>query len=502
MSLIIEDGVRSFLQAKWLLSALLAYIIWITAIYPFLLSPVKHIPGPWYARISKLPLGYATFQKRRTEYVTSILNRYGPVAVIAPDQIHTTDDVAMKAIYDKTAIKTSFYSSMGRWKGVTSTLGFLDYASAAPSRNNLIQCFQNKNLATLVENIQSHVEDFLKLIDEKTKKNEAVDGVVVFRLLALDIVTDVLWGERDRLLHNYQEDQSPIFIQRFHAFSTWNAMKSFIPGSDTYVKYLGNKKWKGLRDSCNDMDLTAKDALRRWEASKDDINREKDVLSMLQSMNNKAVAVPTEDIPAYMVEMLAAGSSTTSHTAAFACWLLARHPKVQDKLYKELSVTFGDRSKLDIRLAMDLPLLDGIIRETMRMYPMIPGPLERHLGKDLKISGYLVPKGVIASTSALNQGQLDSVYPQPNQWLPERWIDADERMKLNWIPFGTGCRSCPGSNLALTELKYMMAMIILNFISVVPDNMENDELHLADVFAAGSKSGHCWLKFERRVVEP
>lgn len=433
--------------------------------------------------------------------MTGILDRYGPIAVIAPDQVHTTDEAAMKSIYDKTATKTSFYSSMGRWKGVTSTLGFVDYASAAPSRNNLIQCFQNKNLANLVENIQSHVEDFLKLLDERAKSNEAVDGVVVFRLLALDIVTDVLWGEQDRLLHNYEEDKSPVFIQRFHAFSTWNAMKSFIPGSDTYVKYLGNKKWKGLRNDCNDMDITAKDALRRWEASKNDTNREKDVLSMLQSMNKgKAVAVSTEDIPAYMVEMLAAGSSTTSHTAAFACWLLARHKDVQDKLYEELSIAFEDRDNLDIRLAMDLPLLDGVIRETMRMYPMIPGPLERYIGKDLNISGYMVPKGVIASTAAMNQGRLDTVYPQPHQWLPERWIDADERMKLNWIPFGTGCRSCPGSNLALTELKYMMAMIVLNFTSVIPENMKDDnKLDLADVFAAGSKSGHCWLKFERRA---
>lgn len=469
-------------------------------IYPFLLSPVKHIPGPWYARISKLPLKYATFKKRRTGYVTSILDRYGPIAVIAPDQVHTTDEVAMKTIYDKTATKTPFYTSMGRWKGVTSTLGFVDYASAAPSRNNLIQCFQNKNLAALVENIQSHVEDFLKLLEGKAKTNETVDGVVVFRLLALDIVTDVLWGETDRLLSNYEEDKTPVFLQRFHAFSTWNAMKSFIPGCDTYVKYFGSKKWKGLRNDCNDMDITAKDALRRWEASKNETNREKDVLSMLQSMNkSKAVAVPTDDIPAYMVEMLAAGSSTTSHTAAFACWLLARNNGIQEKLYEELSVAFEDRKNLDIRLAMDLPLLDGVIRETMRMYPMIPGPLERYLGKDLSISGYTVPKGVVASTAALNQGQLDTVYPQPHQWLPERWIDADERMKLNWIPFGTGCRSCPGANLALTELKYMMAMIFLDFTSVVPEHMKDDKtLDLADVFAAGSKSGHCWLKFERR----
>lgn len=158
------------------------------------------------------------------------------------------------------------------------------------------------------------------LLERTAKNNEQVDVVVVFRLLALDIVTDVLWGEKDRLLNNYEENRFPSFLRRFHAFSTWNAMKSCIPRSDVSVRYFGSKKWKDLRDDCHDMDVTAKDALRRWEASKNIVNREKDVLSMLQSMNKtKASAVPTEGIPTYMVEMLAAGSSTTSHTAAFAC---------------------------------------------------------------------------------------------------------------------------------------------------------------------------------------
>ena len=387
---------------------------------------------------------------------------------------------------------------MGSWKGVTSTLGFVDYSSAAPSRNNLIQCFQNRNLAALVENIQSHVEDFLELLDSKAHDGQPVDGVVVFRLLALDIVTDVLWAEENRLLRSCKEDEAPDFLRRFHAFSTWNAMKSFIPGADLFVKYIGNKKWKTLRNDCNDMDVTAKEALARWKSSEAAACRQKDVLSMLQTMNKgNASAVPTEKIPAYMVEMLAAGSSTTSHTAAFACWLLTRHPEAQKRLRAELIEALPDRENFDIKRTTDLAFLDGVIRETMRIYPMIPGPLERHLGKDITIAGNLIPRGTIASTAAINQGQLETVYPQAQVWKPERWINADERMKLNWIPFGHGCRACPGANLALTELKYMLGLIFRNFEAIVPPGMEDDNLELADVFAAGLKSGSCWLKFRK-----
>ena len=89
---------------------------------------------------------------------------------------------------------------MGSWKGVTSTLGFVDYASAAPTRNNLIAIFQNKNLATLVENISSHIAEFCDKLHEKSTAGEDVDCIVLFRLLALDVVTDVLWGEKRTLL--------------------------------------------------------------------------------------------------------------------------------------------------------------------------------------------------------------------------------------------------------------------------------------------------------------
>ncbi len=419
--------------------------------------------------------------------------------MIAPDQVHTTDDVAMKTIYDRTSLKTSFYAQMGSWKGVTSTLGFVDYASAAPTRNNLIQCFQNKNLATLVQNIDSHVNEFIALLDRSAKEDKVLDGVVIFRLLALDIVTDVLWGEEITLLSNIS-DSTPDLLRRFHAFSTWNALKSFIPGADICVQLLGNAKWKRLRKDCSDMDVTAREALDRW-TNNEESRREKDVLSMLQAMNDAEDPkknLPSDHIPAYMVEMLAAGSSTTSHTAAFACFLLTRNIEAQNRLHKELDVEFPDAGNIDMKRMMDLDFLDCVIRETMRMYPMIPGPLERFLGKEITVAGLKVPVGVVASNAAYDQGRLDDVYPEPDQWKPERWLKADDRMKLNWTPFGYGARACPGSNLAMTELKYMIGAIFRRFKAVLPPAHEHDTLELSDVFAAGSKTGHVWLKFEER----
>ncbi|KAK3679202.1 hypothetical protein LTR78_000763 [Recurvomyces mirabilis] len=404
----------------------------------------------------------------------------------------------MKVIYNRQSLKTSFYAGMGSWKGVTSTLGFVDYRSAAPTRNNLIQCFQNKNLETLVENLSAHIGEFCDLI--RSKKGQDVDGIVLFRLLALYIVTDVLWGERKTLLSE-ESRRTPLFLRRFHAFSSYNATKSFIPGFDLYVRLFGTAKWKQLRQDCSDMDITAKEALKRWDEEGN--RRDRDVLSMLRSMDDaeeKGARLPSDHIPAYMVEMLAAGSSTTSHTATFACWQLTRHPEAAKRLQQELFDQFP--GEIQERKLMDLPYLDAVLRETMRLMPMIPGPLERYLPKDVTVDGIKVPAGVIASTAARDQGRLPNVYPEPGQWRPERWLNATEEMHLHWTPFGFGSRACPGSNLAMTELKYMIGILLRKFRVLEPRETAHRKasLDLWDVFVSSERSGQCWLRFEE--IEP
>ena len=150
-----------------------------------------------------------------------------------------------------------------------------------------------------------------------------------------------------------------------------------------------------------------------------------------------------------------------------------------------------------MRKSQDLPYLNAAIQETMRMWPMIPGPLERYLGAPITVNGLTVPSGVIASTAAYSQGRKEDVYKHANNWNPDRWLDANERMKLNWTPFGHGSRICPGSNLAMTELRYMLCAIFRNLRAVQPVGHEKEPIEMMDVFAAGTKSGVCWLKFDK-----
>ena len=94
------------------------------------------------------------------------------------------------------------------------------------TQNNLIQRFQNCNLDMLIDSMAFHITKFCNLLKSKLFNNETVNEVVVFCLLALDIVMDVLLGEGKRMLCSKHAGQMPVFLCCFHAFSSWNARKN------------------------------------------------------------------------------------------------------------------------------------------------------------------------------------------------------------------------------------------------------------------------------------
>ena len=141
-----------------------------------------------------------------------------------------------------------------------------------------------------------------------------------------------------------------------------------------------------------------------------------------------------------------AGSDTTANTAMFTSYELATHPELQAKLHKELVEAFPDSSKpLDIETLEKLPFLDGVCREGLRIHAPIPSFLETIAPEDgLQICGYSIPKGTIVGMQAYTNHRDPNVFPEPEDFVPERWLEPTVAMKLNFLPFSTGPRACIG----------------------------------------------------------
>lgn len=152
-----------------------------------------------------------------------------------------------------------------------------------------------------------------------------------------------------------------------------------------------------------------------------------------------------------------AGQETTSSTIAFAAYLLALHPDVQDKLRKEVDECMemhGPEPNLDV--VSRLKYLHCVAAETLRLYPPATR-LDRSAYDDYVLgdTGIKVPKNCPVVIPVYAMHRDPEFFPQPENFNPDRFSDenVDSIRPYTYLPFGAGPRNCIGMRLALQAVK-------------------------------------------------
>ena len=175
---------------------------------------------------------------------------------------------------------------------------------------------------------------------------------------------------------------------------------------------------------------------------------------------------------------LAAGHETTGIALTYALWSLSRDQILQSRLREELRsiplfVGVEHRySHPPLRILDSLPLLHAVVKETLRLYPPIPGQQPRRTNEESVIGGYSIPANVIVSASAFHLHKNAEVFPDPEEFRPERWIvknEEDERRVTEmgrWFwAFGSGPRTCLGRNFAALGMQKSSRLLALKLNS-------------------------------------
>jgi pentalenene oxygenase len=157
--------------------------------------------------------------------------------------------------------------------------------------------------------------------------------------------------------------------------------------------------------------------------------------------------------------LVIAGSETTGNTLAWACYLLAQHPEIQDRLHQEASQapSGGDAG----HEALDsLPFTRAVITETLRLYSPV-WVLPRRAAADVELGGYQLRTGsrMLFSPYALNRDAR--LHRDPARFDPDRWAAGYSRtqMRASFFPFGQGIRNCIGEGFAWAESMLLLSAI-------------------------------------------
>jgi cytochrome P450 len=168
-----------------------------------------------------------------------------------------------------------------------------------------------------------------------------------------------------------------------------------------------------------------------------------DILSMLLAAEHEDGSGMTDrQLRDELLTLLVAGHETTATALAWAVERLARHP---DKLERLAAETRAGEDRY----------LKAVVYETLRLRPVI-SLVNRTLKAPMRIGGYELPAGVKVVPSIYLVHRRPDVYPEPERFRPERFLDAPPGT-YTWIPFGGGVRRCLGGAFAQFEMEVVLA---------------------------------------------
>ena len=155
---------------------------------------------------------------------------------------------------------------------------------------------------------------------------------------------------------------------------------------------------------------------------------------------------------------------------SYTMYELSRAPDWQLALREELLTLAKPSDQSSAQRQANLPVLDAVVTETMRTRAPCPGPFPRIVpDSGCRLVGkFDIPGGTVVSSSAWALHFNPIPFPSPEEWRPERWLEADENTLAEmrkWIwTFGSGARVCIGTHFSMRGRSYPVTTPDLHFV--------------------------------------
>lgn len=307
----------------------------------------------------------------------------------------------------------------------------------------------------------------------------------VFEAVTMDVISKIVFGMRDPERSAELRALLPILF---------DIPPLAAPGYLTPLARidLGPRSpwgsYRRKRDRIHELVLS-EIAERRAEFARttDDGGEERsDLLSMLlEARGEDGRPMTDEELRDQLVTMLVAGHETTATSLAWALERLLRTPDVLHTLRERLDE--GDTS-----------YLDAVIKETMRIRPVV-AQFGRVITEPTTIDGWSLPARTLVIIPISVVHRDPTVYPEPDVFRPERFLDGDPG-SYTWLPFGGGVRRCPGASLALLEMRVILSTI-LRTVELAPDRPEPERPRVRGITIVPSRGGSVVVT-GRRPAQP
>ncbi|KAM9344123.1 cytochrome P450 [Pholidichthys leucotaenia] len=231
--------------------------------------------------------------------------------------------------------------------------------------------------------------------------------------------------------------------------------------------------WKKFVAAWDHLFIVAEELVKKKiEEIQENVNVDKNVEGVYLTHLLLSEKMTITEILGSITELLLAGVDTTSNTISWALYHLAKEPQIQEQLHQEVvSVCPGDKVPISSDIT-HMPYLKAIIRETLRLYPVVPGNARVTVENEAVVGDHLFPKNTLFHLCHYAVSYDENVFPNPHTFQPERWLrGGDDKLKnhpFGSVPFGFGVRACLGRRVAELEMYLLLSRLIKHY-EVKPD---------------------------------
>ncbi|KAI0401632.1 cytochrome P450 [Xylaria palmicola] len=495
-SLALNNPLRSLVYAVG------AYVVYIVAlvIRRAYFHPLSHIPGPWLARVSYWAEFYHDcLGEGYVKIYPGLHAKYGPVVRVTPSRVHISDPKYFHEIYSITGASKylkdpEFFATSG---GIKHSVIMLTDPEAHRVRRKAIQSlFSPKSMEELSPRVEEVVKKGLERFRLAYEEHKPVDMNRIFKGVTVDTIMALMFDKSFGLM-DYPGEEEHEFVKTMHMFAVnFSWQKHFplastiallmpqswadylLPGYARFRKQCGvwldevsERHKQGIYTAQDGRD-TIFDLLLRPDPEKGQINLSRDVL--------------IDETFAFCF----AGTDTTSYALSMGSYYLMSNPSKLEKLRQELSyVPTSADGLLKYRDIRNLPYLSATIKEILRLACPVPGITPRLVPEGgMQVAGYYLPKGTVISIAMRMVHFNESVYENPYEFIPERWLgDRGKELEKWFVTFSKGPRMCLGLNMTYLETYLCFANFFNKFNFELFETDENTAEWIDMVAAAKSR---------------
>ncbi|KAI8948257.1 cytochrome P450 monooxygenase-like protein [Xylaria longipes] len=426
-------------------------------IYRLYFHRLSSFHGPRLAAVTKLWHVWHVRDSTNFRFQEKVYKEYGSMVRTGPNEITVFNPAAFELLdgFSNETTRDVWYDIV---RPRTSAVFTRDRLEHKEGRKFWAQGLSNKAMNDYYPRMASLVRDLSHCIG--TFGTNPVDIDQVMSWYSWDVMGEVLFGEDFNLTKS--KVTHPGIKHRDRALALAGPL-----GDAIWIALLGFqllppvgivKDWHNMIRFCEDHMK-----LRFSRGSNNKIDMATYFIEEYQkTANTKTQKARDLHLAGTAVTAVVAGSDTTRAVLVGLWWFLSKYPEHAKKLQSEVDrVDVNDANALAA-----LPHLNGAIYEALRLIPPVMTGGNRITGPNgMLIDDVLIPPGVKVTCPKYVLHRMDSMWVQPNDFVPERWYSRPELIldKRAFAPFSYGARYCLGKNMAINSLRLVVATLLQDY---------------------------------------